>query len=38
MAFTGGGGATNGGFIFMGLKPFEQRKDNLQPGDRPPAP
>jgi len=26
MAFTGGGGATNGGFIFMGLKPFDQRK------------
>ena len=25
MAFTGGGGATNGGFIFMGLKPREQR-------------
>jgi multidrug efflux pump len=25
MAFTGGGGATNGGFIFMGLKPFDQR-------------
>src|ERR1700691_1502839 len=22
MAFTGGGGPTNGGFIFMGLKPF----------------
>ena len=26
MAFTGGGGATNGGFIYMGLKPLEQRK------------
>ncbi len=26
MAFTGGGGATNGGFIFMALKPFDQRK------------
>jgi multidrug efflux pump len=25
MAFTGGGGATNSGFIFMGLKPFNQR-------------
>ncbi|MGO9404269.1 MAG: multidrug efflux RND transporter permease subunit [Terriglobales bacterium] len=25
MAFTGGGGATNGGFIFLGLKPFDQR-------------
>jgi multidrug efflux pump len=26
MAFTGGGGATNSGFIFMGLKPFDERK------------
>jgi len=26
MAFTGGGGATNGGFIYIGLKPLEQRK------------
>jgi multidrug efflux pump len=26
MAFTGGGGATNSGFIFMGLKPFSERK------------
>ncbi|MGB0041867.1 MAG: multidrug efflux RND transporter permease subunit [Terriglobales bacterium] len=25
MAFTGGGGATNGGFIFVGLRPFEER-------------
>jgi multidrug efflux pump len=25
MAFTGGGGATNSGFIFLGLKPFDQR-------------
>ncbi len=25
MAFTGGGGATNGGFIFLALKPFDQR-------------
>ena len=25
MAFTGGGGATNGGFIFLGLKPFAER-------------
>ncbi len=25
MAFTGGGGATNGGFVFMGLKPLNQR-------------
>ncbi|MGD0468064.1 MAG: multidrug efflux RND transporter permease subunit [Terriglobales bacterium] len=28
MAFTGGGGATNGGFIFMGLKPFAERNAN----------
>jgi multidrug efflux pump len=26
MAFTGGGGATNGGFIFLGLKPLQERK------------
>jgi len=26
MAFTGGGGATNGGFVFLGLKPLEERK------------
>jgi multidrug efflux pump len=26
MAFTGGAGATNGGFIYIGLKPLEQRK------------
>jgi multidrug efflux pump len=25
MAFTGGGGATNGGFIYLGLKPLNQR-------------
>jgi multidrug efflux pump len=25
MAFTGGGGPTNGGFIFMGLKPLAER-------------
>ncbi len=25
MAFTGGGGATNGGFVFLGLKPLAQR-------------
>jgi len=25
MAFTGGGGATNSGFIFLGLKPFAER-------------
>jgi multidrug efflux pump len=25
MAFTGGGGPTNGGFIYVGLKPLEQR-------------
>jgi multidrug efflux pump len=25
MAFTGGGGATNGGFIYLGLKPLDQR-------------
>ncbi|MGD1082121.1 MAG: efflux RND transporter permease subunit, partial [Candidatus Sulfotelmatobacter sp.] len=28
MAFTGGGGATNGGFIYVGLKPLEQRNVN----------
>ncbi len=28
MAFTGGGGATNGGFIYMGLKPLNQRDVN----------
>ncbi|MGA9497210.1 MAG: efflux RND transporter permease subunit, partial [Terriglobales bacterium] len=26
MAFTGGGGATNSGFIYLGLKPLDQRK------------
>jgi multidrug efflux pump len=26
MAFTGGGGATNGGFIYLGLKPLNERK------------
>ena len=26
MAFTGGGGSTNGGFIYMGLKPLNERK------------
>jgi multidrug efflux pump len=26
MAFTGGGGATNGGFVYIGLKPLEDRK------------
>ena len=26
MAFTGGSGATNGGFIYVGLKPLEERK------------
>jgi multidrug efflux pump subunit AcrB len=26
IAFTGGGGAANGGFIFMALKPLEERK------------
>jgi multidrug efflux pump len=26
MAFTGGAGATNGGFIYIGLKPLDQRK------------
>ena len=25
MAFTGGGGSTNGGFIYLGLKPLDQR-------------
>jgi len=35
MAFTGGGGATNSGFIFLGLKPFEQRtKTSSQIVDR----
>ena len=28
MAFTGGGGPTNSGFIFLGLKPLQQRKVN----------
>ena len=28
MAFTGGGGATNSGFIFLGLKPLQDRKAN----------
>jgi len=28
MAFTGGGGATNGGFIYIGLKPLNQRDAN----------
>jgi multidrug efflux pump len=28
MAFTGGGGPTNSGFIFLGLKPLEERKVN----------
>ncbi|HUJ32214.1 MAG TPA: multidrug efflux RND transporter permease subunit [Candidatus Acidoferrum sp.] len=26
MAFTGGGGSTNGGFVYLGLKPLSQRK------------
>jgi multidrug efflux pump len=26
MAFTGGGGAENGGFVYLGLKPLAQRK------------
>ncbi len=26
MAFTGGGGSTNGGFIYVGLKPLNERK------------
>ncbi len=26
MAFTGGAGATNGGFVYIGLKPLEDRK------------
>ena len=26
IAFTGGGGAANGGFIYMALKPLEERK------------
>ena len=25
MAFTGGGGATNSGFVFVGLRPFDER-------------
>jgi multidrug efflux pump len=28
MAFTGGGGATNGGFVYIGLKPLDERKIN----------
>ena len=28
MAFTGGNGASNSGFIYLGLKPLEQRKIN----------
>jgi multidrug efflux pump len=28
MAFTGGGGATNSGFIYLGLKPLDERKVN----------
>jgi multidrug efflux pump len=28
MAFTGGQGATNGGFAFVSLKPLDQRKDS----------
>jgi len=28
MAFTGGGGATNGGFVFTGLKPVAERNAN----------
>jgi len=28
MAFTGGGGATNSGFIYLGLKPLDQRDAN----------
>jgi multidrug efflux pump len=28
MAFTGGGGATNSGFIFLGLKPLQERRLN----------
>jgi multidrug efflux pump len=28
MAFTGGGGPTNGGFIYVGLKPLEERNAN----------
>jgi multidrug efflux pump len=28
MAFTGGGGATNSGFIYLGLKPLNQRDAN----------
>jgi len=28
MAFTGGGGPTNSGFVFVGLKPFDQRNAN----------
>jgi len=28
MAFTGGGGPTNSGFVFLGLKPLQERKAN----------
>jgi len=27
VAFTGGGGGTNGGFIFLALKPYQKRQD-----------
>ena len=37
MAFTGGGGPTNGGFIFVGLKPLERTQRDLQPDHRPSA-
>ncbi len=33
MAFTGGGGATNGGFVFLGLKPLAATRRERQPGD-----
>ena len=32
MAFTGGGGAANSGFIYLALKPLNERKISAQPG------
>jgi multidrug efflux pump len=37
IAFTGGGGAANGGFIFMALKPLEERKIARTRSSQPPA-
>ena len=38
MAFTGGNGATNAGFMYLGLKPLGRAQDQLQPGHRAAAP